>query len=243
MNLVVIPVVTGPEMTEAAIESVLAQDCNAHPFVVDNGSVDCGRLIRSYRGRISSITHIVSHSLTSVWNEALDMAFNSLKLDHAMVINNDVVLRPDAYSLMLADGGGFVTGVGVSEEKDLGNLDPSSRSPHPSFSCFLIRRWVWEKVGKFDERYWAWCNDADMHLRMDGMGIDAYSIAVPFLHLGGGSSTIKSVGPKMHLELCQKADADRAEFKRNWGFAVGSDEYYAAFRHARDKKYQTAGVL
>jgi hypothetical protein len=186
-------------------------------------------------------THLRAHSLNRVWNEALRLTFHSLKLDYALVINNDLTLRPDTYRLLVADGGLFVTGVSVSDEKLLQSTDPTSKSPHPSFSCFLIRREVWTRVGEFDEDYWAYCSDADMHLRMDRNGIDAYAIAVPFLHEVSG--TIKHADNATREMLMKRADADRETFQRKYGFSVGSPEYYSSFRNVRENRYVNHGRL
>ena len=142
---------------------------------------------------------------------------------------------------MLADGGDFVTGVGVSKREQLEHVDVSKRSPHPTFSSFLIRKRVWQQVGEFDERFYAWCSDGDYHLRMDAAGIDACSIALPFLHVGSG--TLKTVDEATRERLCKQADRDREEFIAKWGFAIGSDAYYSSFRSARDNKYQATGTL
>lgn len=234
INLVIIPVVCNPTITRKCIDSVLAQDIECQPFVILNGSKDCASMIRSYGRRITSIAHLEPISLNVLWNAALTMAFDSLKLEHVLVINNDLILPSNMYSLLLQDGGGFVTGVGVDKMPEMVTYDPASRSPHPTFSCFLIRKWVWEKVGKFDERYWAYCSDCDYHLRMDRAGIDAYQIDVPFYHEFSG--TMKGLDNAGRDALQKRADADRAEFVLQYGFAVGSPEYEQAFRHAKVSK-------
>lgn len=215
-------------------------------MAIDNASADgTGPWLRSLIGygqrNIMVQSHLRPHSLNRVWNESLRLAFHSLKLDYALVINNDLVLRPDTYRLLVADGGAFVTGVSVSDEKLLLSADPASKSPHPSFSCFLIRRSTWEKVGEFDEDYWAYCSDADFHLRMDRIGIDAYAIAVPFLHEVSG--TIKHADNATRELLMKRADADRETFQRKYGFAVGSPEYYSAFRSTKENRYAATGRL
>jgi hypothetical protein len=125
--------------------------------------------------------------------------------------------------------------------KMIEQADPTSKSPHPCFSCFLIRRECWKRVGPFDEDFWSYCSDADMHLRMDAAGIDAYALAVPFYH--ETSSTIKLVSNETRDWLQRCADQDREYFKQKWGCAVGSQEYYAKFRSARDNRYAKEGVL
>lgn len=231
MNLIVMPVVCGVEMTKRTVESCFRQvvDGGVTVLAVDNGSRDgVGNYLRSLNGQIVLQSYNSPRSLSSVWNMTLRWAFEGLKLEHALVINNDVVLRPDTYRLLLADGGNFVTGVSVNDVQATYSIAPERRRPHPSFSCFLIRRSVWERVGPFDEGFWAWANDLDYHLRMETLGIDAYTIGVPFYHIGSG--TMKNVTAEEQVRLHELAERDRAYFKRKWGCEVGSDEYYARFR-------------
>ena len=125
--------------------------------------------------------------------------------------------------------------------EELASVDPGSRSPHPSFSCFLVRRSCWQAVGPFDEGMWAWAGDGDYHLRMDHLGINAYAIAVPFLHEVSG--TLKHALPQERHEMCKQADQDRDTFLRKYGFAIGSDAYYAAFRSPQENVYARSGRL
>lgn len=242
MNAIIVPVVVGPLMTQRAIESAAAQDIRDGVTVLalDNGSRDgTSFTLRTLPCVVR--TYPVQQSLNKVWNDALSWAFDQEQLDRVLVINNDVKLRPDTYRLLARDSGSFVTGVSVSEEEQTRHVHPSSRSPHPCFSCFLMRKDVWQKVGRFDERYWAFASDGDYHLRMDRAGIDAYAIDVPFLHLGSG--TMKALRNEERDELQRRADADRALFHQQYGFEIGSEAYYKAFRHERDNRYATTGRL
>lgn len=248
MRLVVMPVVAGYEMTRRCVRSVLAQDIDVHLLAIDNGSTDgTGAYLRSLPvQRVTTITYNPAVSLHHAWNQALTLAFNASAAP-VLVINNDVVLRPDTFSLLEADGGLFVTGVGVGTMEQMGFMEVTAanvptRSPHPSFSCFLIRRECWERAGQFDEDFWVYCGDGDYHLRMDKAGIEAYSISVPFYHEISG--TLKAVPRAQHEEICRRADADRATFVRKYGFAIGSPEYYASFTHSpKDNRYLSTGRL
>lgn len=229
MNLVVMPVVAGPVMTRAAIDSVLAQDIpgGVTLMVIDNGSRDCGPVLRSYGRRITLVSYSSQHSLNKVWNDAIDLAFDSLHLDCVLVVNNDVVLAPHTFRLLAADGGGFVTGVGTSDLTSISKADPASKRPHPDFSCFLIRAEVWRRVGKFEETYWAYASDNSYHLRMHRAGVDAHCISVPFYHIASG--TIKHADNSTRDMLQKRADADRQTFRMQYGFDPGSDAYNQEF--------------
>lgn len=243
-NLVIMPVLLGQEMTRRAIASVERQSIahGATLMAIDNGSQDgCGPYLRSIRDGIILQSYTAPKSLHAVWNAALRFAFDQLHLPYALVINNDVVLRHDTMRLLAEDGGPFVTGVSVDKPEDTYTTDPSARSPHPCFSCFLIRKEVWDAVGEFDEGLWAYCGDASYHLKMERAGIFAYSIGIPFLHIGSG--TIKNADPAQRDYLLKLAEADRSLFERKHGFKVGSDEYYAQFSRTQGKPYQERGRL
>lgn len=230
-------------MTRACVESALAQDIgDVWLYVIDNASTDgTGDYLRTLGVRTTVVSHMHPQGLHKVWNEALTLTFDSLRLPHALVINNDTVLRPDTYRLLRDDGGLFVTGVGVDTREKMEACDPTAKSPHPSFSCFLIRKECWDRVGEFDEDLQIWCGDASYHLRMDALGIDACSLAVPFGHEVSG--TMKLADDKERDRLQAIADADRATFERKWGCKVGDEAYYARFRHSRDNRYAATGRL
>lgn len=246
MNMIIMPVLAHRTMTEQALASCLLQDIdggeNLCVHVIDNGSRDgCGPWLRSLNPPVYLSTYPATRSLNKVWNYALDLAFYGLKVDYVLVVNNDVILRTDTYRLLRDDGGLFVTGVSVSTMAETEQADPKSKSPHPSFSCFLIRRECWEKVGKFDEDYWVYCSDGDYHLRMDAAGIEAYALAVPFFHEVSG--TLKYASNDLRDKIQLQADEDRATFRHKYGFAIGSPEYYQQFKTSRENKYLATGRL
>lgn len=230
MNIVVIPVVVGRHMTERAVRSALVQDIgDVRVVVIGNGCVD--GTVEHIRAKFwgDARVIIIAHSMRSlnwVWNRAIEHAMNNGE-QYVLIINNDVELRTDTYRLLVDDGGLFVTGVSVGDAVECTTADPSSRSPHPDFSCFLIRKECWQRVGRFDERFFAYCSDLGYHLRMHRAGVEAYSIAVPFYH--ERSSTIRLASNELRDELQRRADHDRVLFKEKWGVAAGSPEYMAMF--------------
>jgi GT2 family glycosyltransferase len=145
------------------------------------------------------------------------------------VVNNDVVLRPDTYRSLLEDGGDFVTAVSVDSMAGIEGEWRKAPRPHPDFSCFLIRKNVWDKVGGFDESMWLYASDGDYHLRMHKAGIEAYTIGGPFFHYASGTLKTASPGEKAAIE--RQADKDRYTFEKKWGVKVGTEDYYAIFGH------------
>jgi hypothetical protein len=170
----------------------------------------------------------------------------------AVVCNNDIIARPDALKWLIADGGGFVTCVGSNDPEKIKPIpgafyqenpsteiipnpiylppDPSKKRPHPDFSFYLIRKWAYEKIGKFDECFaGAFAEDGSYHLRMHRAGVKAEALELPFYHYG--SATVKLCDPKERKRIQVQADRNRAMFKAMYGFELGSPEYYAEFQH------------
>ncbi|KKL48292.1 hypothetical protein LCGC14_2326940, partial [marine sediment metagenome] len=195
-------------MTMKAVVSGLGQDIrDVRVWLVNQGSTDGLALMGDalYPDVVTTHHYPPLPSLAAAWNLGLSHLLEEPG-GKVLVVNNDVQFRPDAYRRLVEDGGGFVTAVGST---DPGSIypsridpedgiprwdapDPTAKRPHPDFSCFLIRRWVWEKVGCFDERYLiAYCEDADYHLRMHRAGVKAHCIDIPFLH--HAAATINSL--------------------------------------------------
>lgn len=246
MNYVIMPIYCGTTMTRSAIESVLHQDAPTHLFAVLNGATDGAQsYVQSLDPhRVTYVSYQPQKGVSYAWNRALEWVFGR-GAESVLVVNNDIVLRPDTYRLLLADGGEFVTGVGSSDPKCIAELSvPTTASrPHPDFSCFLIRRSTWERIGQFDESMVNYCSDGDMHLRLHRSGIEAYCIDLPFYHRASG--TLKELDAVAQAVLQNQAEDDRKAFERKWGCAMGSPEYYAMFQagpppasSTSDPKYQ-----
>ena len=99
-------------------------------------------------------------------------------------------------------------------------LDNPSISDHPDFSCFLIDRTFFDKVGTFDENFIpAWCEDNDMHYRIHLLGYRAVSTTkVPAAHIGRVSTGMAG-NPTMQYS--------QGYFSKKWGsFHRNMDEAY-----------------
>jgi len=221
-------------MTMKAVVSALRQDIgDVRVLLINQGSKDglAQAADALYPDVVTTHHYPPLPSLAAAWNLGLS---HLLQGDggKVLVVNNDVELIPETYRLLVKDGGGFVTAVGVTPtlEKpfDAAVGDLSKSRPHPDFSCMLIRRWVWEKVGPFDERYLiAYCEDASYHVRMHRAGVDAKCIDIPFLH--HAAATINSLPVWEREKVERQADLNRALFRKEYGCEVGSDDYYKLF--------------
>lgn len=261
MNWIIVPVRNNLHLTKKAVASFRKQDIgDVAILLIDNASTDGTAEWLNTQNGITRATFDPPASVAKSWNFGLKTAFD-YGADWALVVNNDVELRPDTYRRLVEDGGGFVTAVGTRDKEkikphedyvfgtikggtyqagdavmvdDLTKVepwfmqpDPDKRRPHPDFSCFLIRRWVYEKVGPFDEKFEiAFCEDGDYDLRMYRAGIRAYCLDLPFLH--HGSMTIKNADDAEIRKIQRQADVNRRYFEKKWGFPMASEAYYRA---------------
>lgn len=238
------------DLLKVAARTTLLQDVPVELLIVDNGSSDgTAAWLRDYcrrDQRVSNLTFYPQHSVARAWNAALQFLFKRKDADRVLVLNQDVVLRPDTVRWLAAENADFVTGVGSADPscvepptmpaRTFGlrliypEPRPDATRPHPDFSCFMISRACYERVGPFDENFLgAYCEDSDYHVRMHRAGIHAYCIDLPFWHVGGGAQTAKRADRAEQQRINEQAERNREYFKSKWGFAVGSPEYYVYF--------------
>lgn len=230
MNIIICPVRSGLEMTREAVESFYAQDCgDIYISIIDNsGHCLAGQLGLSERYGVAIPTEPMG--VAQSWNTMIRATFDDTRIEHVLVCNNDIILRPDAYRLLLEDGGGFVTCVGDANRDAIwGEPRPLDKRPHPDFACFLIRKWVWEKVGPFDENFkGAYFEDNDYHMRLHQARVDAHCIGVPFYHRVNG--TKKHLSPEEVAAIDEQACRNGTYFFEKWGCLPADEKYNAFFR-------------
>lgn len=115
-------------LTKRAVISAKAQDMPVDVLVIDNASTDgTQQWVTSQRLRGFFYTEQVS--LSKCWNDALKAVWKYS--DHALVLNNDVEIRPDTYRLLLEHGGPFVTCVSVDSSERMGTVGDRRNAPKP----------------------------------------------------------------------------------------------------------------
>ncbi len=244
-------------LTRNAVRTFLAQDIgDIRVLIIDDNSTD-GTLQWAQSVPVMAIPRFEHSGVAAMWNLGLSLIFKSN--DHALVCNNDVELQLNTYRYLVEDGGGFVTAVGSNDREKIkriqspgrdglddsgwefsgtdgqGNIvgyirpDPNATRPHPDFSCYLIRKETYEKVGPFDENYKvAFVEDQDYHVRLHKASADAHCIDLPFLHLS--SQTVRNSSPEEQERIYAQARRNREYFKEKWGVEGASEEYYALFK-------------
>lgn len=243
------PILAHLDYTKAAIADVLAQTVPIRLLLINQGADE---VIRGELERIAEADERIflwSHcpplpSLAATWNRALDFVWD-VGGDCALVVNNDVRLRPDTIDLLRRvcqlPHAQFVSCVGVTPEQFDPTEplilcdDPDAEHPMlskggPDFSCFLIHREC-HRTYRFDEGFIpAFCEDLDYHRRLllAGDGHTIFSINLPYLHYG--SATLKSVDDRQRQAINRAIETgSRQHYARKWGGPVNNETYLRPF--------------
>lgn len=270
-NWILCPVRNGIEYTRPALRCFFDQNVgDVKVLIIDNASDDGtaewleDELLGHGERSLNFIRNNPAKSVAASWNQGLKHIFDARNATHCLVVNNDVLLRPDTYLWLLAANSLFITAGGSQDPKEVepkpkllgydairkkevywldadGNrivyhhppdLD-AARSHHPDFSCFLIKRDVFRKVGDFDERFGiAYGEDCDYHVRMHRAGVRAEKLPdLPFLHYASGTKrSFAGVDSTKITEIDVQAERNREYFRNKYGVKIGTPEYYALFK-------------
>ena len=245
----IMPVLAGPEMSEAALSDLLAQSVPVRVLIVNQGVDDLFRERLERLAEQHAELYLWHHvpplpSLSATWNRALDFAWES-GAEEALVVNNDCRFHRDMVRLLqharAYEDALFVSAVGVTadqfdpsvEYRDVGlpkawfaDGGPHLQKGGPDFSCYLISK-VGHQQYRFDEAFVpAFCEDLDMHRRylLGGDGSRIFSVNLPYLHLA--SQTLKSVSPEQRQRIEHQIETvSRAHYLRAWGGPVNAETY------------------
>lgn len=218
-------------LTKRCVESVRKQEISTELLIVDNGSTDGTEAWDEWLeyGDVRCSQMGSNLGVSKGWNNGLDFWFNiKPSRNHVLVVGNDTVLAPWTYSALLSCNLPFVTGfdVGMSPLPEHPDIFPIT--PHPDFSCFLIKREVWEKVGPFNEALVNYCGDCDYHVRAHRLGVELMKASIPYNH--SRSSTMRLAPKEEQDQLAMQANADREVFRSIYGVIPGQPGYEALFK-------------
>jgi GT2 family glycosyltransferase len=227
MNPVLMLTRNNLELTKRAVASVYGQRVKAEAWVFDNGSTD-GTVAWAYELGILLGSMPFNAGVSFGWNFGLNELFGERNYDHVLVCGNDTVLPEYLYAALLSYEVPFVTGVAVDTMPGPELPERMPLTPNPDFSCFLIRRGCWEKIGPFNPRLMHYCGDTDMHVRAHRMGIPLWKANVPYLHFR--SSTMNNASPQDRAVIQAQAEADRGQFRALYGCVPGEKSYDDLFK-------------
>lgn len=248
---IVMPVLAGPEMTEAAIADCLAQSVPTRVLVVNQGVDDAfrarlERIAEAHEDRVFCWHHEPPLlSLAATWNRALDFVWSTGGTE-ALVVNNDTRLHPRTvivlFGVLYATKALFVSAVGVTAEQFDPTLDTTTvvnlndyidgggARGGPDFSCYMISKACHDKY-RFDELIIpSHTEDLDYHRRMmlGGDGRKIFSVNLPYYHIAAG--TLKNLSPEKRQALERRIDGARAYYARKWGpGGVNHETFFSPF--------------
>jgi hypothetical protein len=239
----IMPVLAGPEMTEAVVDDLLDQTVPTRILIVNQGVPSDFRVRLERLAELYPEVLLWSHdpplpSLAATWNRALDFvweqALGEMDTWKALVVNNDVRLHRETMhvlcTVLASTESLFVSALGVNRDgwyPDPGDVSDQLaaqwlRAPiemnsvghgGPDFSCFLIS-YACHVRFRFDEHFTpAFCEDLDYHRRLMLAGEADRIFGINWPYLHLASQTLAQIDPR-------KAEAIRAGIER------GARAYY-----------------
>lgn len=221
-------------------------------LLIDNASTD---ETREEAGKL--VSEVFSHkrneerwgfqkSVNFGVNDAWERGF-----DYAFVVNNDIVLHPEAiWRLAEAfersralDGVELPTAMltcmdvrGETEPDKLADIvaiekEDVEESPHPNFSAFMIDKRCWEEVGEFDEAFApAYFEDNDYHYRIKLAGMAAW-VHPPAMFYHYGSRTTNEAGENgKQVVTGRQFEQNIATYLGKWGGKPGEEAYETPYK-------------
>lgn len=239
-NLVVIPAYGCKDLLDQTLTSVLAQDIGGIKILIIDNSPASLNISEWRDAPIYKLNFPSNLGVGASWNFGMRWALGRLA-PYCFMVNHDVILRPDTYRLLLEPIGGFVSGVGVHTSPEVAwatplkvGIFPKLRGG-PDFSCFVIRRPFYERVGAFDECFYpAYREDNSYHWRAKcaGLGDHIFSVNVPYLHVDGGSAAIKK-NPELRALNNARWGQNGDLYREMWGGDPGRELYTVPFNGSR----------
>ena len=237
----IMPVLNCLDYTKQFLET-LEGKANLKMVLINNGSTDgttdyFNFIKNDFNTGIFNLPENIG--VSGAWNFGIYFAIHTLKCKYFLVVNNDIILHPQAIEILLktieTPGVVMATATDVSGQipKAIDTLKmkipgESKLTECPDFSCFMIKKETIEKVGWFDEKFYpAYFEDNDYHYRIKQAGLKAYkSNQALFYHFG--SRTIKA-----SEEIKTKANIgysiNRDYYKEKWGGDPGKESFKTPF--------------
>lgn len=175
--------------------------------------------------------------LAASWNMGVDRAIKR-GCDYILICNDDILLSANAIDHMV----GYLDNCGEETVMVTGrNVKSALADPYeifnynsevyddpecPDFSCFMIRKDTFDKVGCFDENFIpAYFEDNDYHRRIKLLGLKAVNYgAAAFYHFGSLTQNLE--GPVCTSDMFV---GNRSYYATKWGGEPGQEQYETPF--------------
>lgn len=212
------------------VESIGGEDVLFHVFRHSkipevNRAID---LLHS-RHRIREIGDGTNRGLSRSWNDCIQFAYETMKADVVIIVNDDVQMTRDDLAKMVQVArehpeAGIIEGWGFNTRMN--------EQQHLGFAVFGINRIAVETIGYFDVNFSPiYFEDTDYSRRCNLAGIPfAAAEATRMVH--AGSSTIAAL-PELYAQNTLTFQKNYEYYCRKWGGSPGKERYLLPFNSER----------
>lgn len=153
------------------------------------------------------------------WNR-LAREFLVADEDLLLICGDDVTLRHDTIEKLVWKA--------HLSDVDFVMPDPAQATMPQMFSCFMVRKSLFEKVGYFDEKFWpAYFEDNDFHRRMKIAGATEAVAPCGYDHVNSG--TMKAYSKEEMETHHVRFRACRDYYIEKWGGLPGEEKFAVPF--------------
>lgn len=195
----------------------------AHTIIVDNGDQ---RFAGDQRTAVV-VRPSGNVGRAAAWNIVLRLAFETLGLGRAILLDSDCAVAPDTFARALASPAPVVLAHG--------------------FSCFRLDEAPWLAVGEFDEEFWpiSW-EDADYRRRLAlaGVAVEEWALeerarpsrgrvayASGITHGEAWPHGYQGWSGRKLTRFQEQVEANRKRYVAKWGGPPGAETLTVPFRH------------
>lgn len=196
---------------------------NTKIFILDNGKQEITSDAEIMRNKnIRVLESEKNRGVAASWNVLCDEIFKSH--DFALILNDDDYLGADEGVV------NAIVAFALSEEYKGRFYCPITHG-RPDFDSFLISKEIFEKVGRFDEKFYpAYYEDDDYIVRLHHAGVVIQNVTLLHPILNRNTSSIGSI-----IGCNQLVENNRLYFLEKWGSYDPERAYKQPFNKTNDE--------
>ncbi len=236
---------------EQYVQELVLSLCSKHPlkiFLYNNGSklgIEDTMSDEVLLGDVEYVRSATNIGVAPAWNRGIRHLFTDEKIDKVLVLNNDILLHREAIerlvSAMNENYFPVITGTDVAKKcavpSDVFTLsipEVHYYADTPEFSCFMISRAGYEKIGEFDPKFYpAYFEDNDYHYRAKLLKERLVKLNTA-LYYHYGSRTIKE-NPDVDDVVNTFYLQNERYFITKWGGKPGEEKYTIPFNGMKNE--------
>lgn len=195
------------------IEIIVTDNCST------DGTPEYLREMQAQGWPITVVTQERNEGFPAAHNRALTLARGA----YFLVLNNDIVITGPGLIKQMYQGlhANNVALVGddsaFSELDELGRGRTGPRTEYIEGSCMMGQTAFLDEVGLFDPAFeFAYCEDADLSLRLRNSGYELLRLHLPILHHVG--TTVRTAEPHLAARLQEAYTRNHKLFRQRWAF-------------------------